>query len=257
MLRPEEAHSALVKSLRVYSPQKPSADQIKQFLDQSMVLDQAEQSNLRTIIFGYNDLTIYHINVGAARYFGATPEEILSVGTPWILGCMEEEQAKTIVTNSPIISGKMSKMKVPEMRNSFNNLVNWRISCPKGNNHRSHFQIFPIMFDENDCPVLGMYIIHDVEPFLIKDIWWCRYKLDDKIFVYHCENGQLTEGDILTPRESEILKLLVEGASSKEIASSLFLSVNTVDNHRRNMLKKTGAVDTSALIHICKLCQMV
>jgi len=44
--------------------------------------------------------------------------------------------------------------------------------------------------------------------------------------------------DILSARETEILKLIAEGKSSKEIAAILYLSIRTVDNHRTNIMKK-------------------
>ena len=119
------------------------------------------------------------------------------------------------------------------------------------------FHSIPVLWDEHNNPLLGMFLIHDLEPFLVDGTWWYRYQIGDRIFTYHSAHPELQETDILTSRELEILKLIAEGASSKEIAASLFLSVNTVDNHRRNMLKKTGAVDTSALIHVCKLCHMI
>ena len=42
----------------------------------------------------------------------------------------------------------------------------------------------------------------------------------------------------LTPREREVIQLLVEGLSSKEIAASLNLSERTVDSHRKNIMRK-------------------
>jgi len=45
---------------------------------------------------------------------------------------------------------------------------------------------------------------------------------------------------MLSEREAEILKLVLEGKSSTEIATLLYLSINTVHTHRRNILKKTG-----------------
>ena len=42
----------------------------------------------------------------------------------------------------------------------------------------------------------------------------------------------------LTEREREILQLLAEGRSSKEIAAHLGVSVKTVETHRRNMMQK-------------------
>jgi two-component system response regulator NreC len=44
--------------------------------------------------------------------------------------------------------------------------------------------------------------------------------------------------DLLTPREKEILQLLVEGSSNKDIAGSLNLSLYTVETHRRNLQSK-------------------
>lgn len=44
----------------------------------------------------------------------------------------------------------------------------------------------------------------------------------------------------LSPREQEILKLVVEGCSNSEIAANLCLSTNTVKSHIRNILNKLG-----------------
>jgi DNA-binding CsgD family transcriptional regulator len=44
----------------------------------------------------------------------------------------------------------------------------------------------------------------------------------------------------LTPREQEILRVLAEGLSVKEIADKLFISPKTVENHRSNIMKKLG-----------------
>lgn len=53
---------------------------------------------------------------------------------------------------------------------------------------------------------------------------------------------------ILTPREKDILKLLAEGYSTKEISSQLFVSINTIETHRKNMLLKTGLRNVAHLI---------
>lgn len=42
----------------------------------------------------------------------------------------------------------------------------------------------------------------------------------------------------LSPREIEIIKLIAQGKSAKEIAKEIFLSLHTVDTHRRNILDK-------------------
>lgn len=54
--------------------------------------------------------------------------------------------------------------------------------------------------------------------------------------------------NLLSPREIEILELVVQGKTSKEIAETLFISKTTVDTHRRNLLDKTGCRSTSELL---------
>jgi DNA-binding NarL/FixJ family response regulator len=49
--------------------------------------------------------------------------------------------------------------------------------------------------------------------------------------------------DILTPRELEVLKLIAEAQSSKEIATELVISIKTVERHRQNILDKLGMSD--------------
>jgi DNA-binding NarL/FixJ family response regulator len=52
----------------------------------------------------------------------------------------------------------------------------------------------------------------------------------------------------LTFREREIIKLIAEGKSSKEIGQLLFISSRTVQHHRANIMKKLGAKKTADLV---------
>lgn len=59
------------------------------------------------------------------------------------------------------------------------------------------------------------------------------------------------EGEVvkkLSPREAEILKVIAEGLTTKEIAEKLFISTRTVETHRVNMLKKLNVKNSAELI---------
>lgn len=56
--------------------------------------------------------------------------------------------------------------------------------------------------------------------------------------------------DLLTEREREVLELLAQGATSKELARRLELSVKTVENHRAHILEKLGATNIAAAIRV-------
>ena len=53
----------------------------------------------------------------------------------------------------------------------------------------------------------------------------------------------------LTPREKQVLKLLVKSLTTKQIAERLFISPRTVDQHRSNLLKKFGKKKTVDLVN--------
>ncbi len=56
-----------------------------------------------------------------------------------------------------------------------------------------------------------------------------------------------TAADSLTPREREVLKLVAEGHTNKEIADFLGISVKTVENHRTNLMRKLDLHDKTEL----------
>jgi DNA-binding NarL/FixJ family response regulator len=88
----------------------------------------------------------------------------------------------------------------------------------------------------------------------------CRAAMRGEAFVYPGAMGaivrdyldRLARGDrvpetVLTPREDEVLKLIAEGRSSREIAALLSISLKTVEKHRSNILARLGMTDRTQL----------
>jgi DNA-binding NarL/FixJ family response regulator len=60
--------------------------------------------------------------------------------------------------------------------------------------------------------------------------------------------GISCEGINISDRETEIITLIAEGFSNKEIAEKLFLSPHTVNTHRKNIMNKIGVNNTAGMI---------
>lgn len=88
----------------------------------------------------------------------------------------------------------------------------------------------------------------------------CRAVLRGEPFLYpggvralireHLERARQGEDhreDLLSPRESEVVKLIAEGHTSREIAETLVLSEKTIERHRENVLEKLGLRDRVGL----------
>ena len=70
-------------------------------------------------------------------------------------------------------------------------------------------------------------------------------------------DGEILEQDILSNREKEILQLLSEGKNIEDIGKLLFISINTVNNHRQNMINRLGTKDATALIQLAKMTRLI
>jgi DNA-binding NarL/FixJ family response regulator len=66
-------------------------------------------------------------------------------------------------------------------------------------------------------------------------------------YLERVRRGERTPVSRLTEREGEVVKLIAEGHSSKEIAKLLTISVKTVERHRANVLQKLGMRDRTEL----------
>lgn len=53
----------------------------------------------------------------------------------------------------------------------------------------------------------------------------------------------------VTPREIEIVKMIAEGMSTRQISFQLFISEHTVHTHRKNILLKLGVRNMAHLVH--------
>ena len=65
------------------------------------------------------------------------------------------------------------------------------------------------------------------------------------------------ETPVLTRREKEVLELIADGMTNNEIAAKLFISVTTVDTHRKNLLAKFDARNIASLIKSAMQMQLI
>jgi len=76
------------------------------------------------------------------------------------------------------------------------------------------------------------------------------HKVVKKLIEFPVKEAKITDAayGTLTPREQEIIRLIAEGLSIKEIALRLFISPKTVENHRANIMGKLDLHSTMELV---------
>ena len=82
-----------------------------------------------------------------------------------------------------------------------------------------------------------IYLFPDVEDTVLSD------------YVTQLQSANsATSSSLLSNREREVLQLIAEGRTSKDIARALYVSPTTVDTHRKNIMKKLGIHTTAGLV---------
>lgn len=106
-----------------------------------------------------------------------------------------------------------------------------------------------LRYTEDPYPaVFGIQVNSDVTE-LMKDLCCMHYLVSEDESCFRPPDEQLLSiGPGFSVRELEILRCISEGLDSEQISQRLFLSVHTVNTHRRNILEKSGNRSTHELV---------
>lgn len=126
---------------------------------------------------------------------------------------------------------------------------NIRILCADGKYKCMLFQCY-LFYSETPIKTVYVFQVHtDIDKYK-KHKNGCHYYSGTDFSIFKFPDEELLQiGNIYTKREFEIIKLIELGLSSEQIAEKIFVSLNTVNVHRGNILKKSGKTRVSELIY--------
>lgn len=113
-------------------------------------------------------------------------------------------------------------------------------------------RVRPYLIDEAGNFAMDLHIIVQLFTPLKSDgyDWNYSFTKDDKTRIFVSKNTPVNREVSLTKKEKEIVKLILDGKESKEVSSSLNISLNTVGTHRKNILRKLGAKNVGEMVKI-------
>jgi DNA-binding CsgD family transcriptional regulator len=115
--------------------------------------------------------------------------------------------------------------------------------------------LFQINLFFNAVPNETVYILMvftDISHIHIAKNTYYHFSENDNSHFRFPDAEMLNPENLFTAREFEIIQLISKGLSSKLIAGRLFLSLHTINTHRRNILKKAGNLSMPELIQAMK-----
>lgn len=110
------------------------------------------------------------------------------------------------------------------------------------------FQVFSFFSESPSKTVYLLLVLTPLTSFKLEKHGYHNYIGQDRAIFRYPDAGLLKIGNVFSDREFEIIKLIASGIGSEQIADKLMVSVNTVNTHRRNILKKTKKSTTHELV---------
>jgi DNA-binding CsgD family transcriptional regulator len=138
-------------------------------------------------------------------------------------------------------------------RKEYKLIFEFRLSDPAGNLYRFLQQCL-VLEQDSIGNIWMVLILNDLIPNKFDNNQLMRRLLHmptGEICLFQDDNKAASK-KLLSKRETEILGLLSQGLQSKEISDKLFISVNTVNNHRQKIIEKLNAENTFEALSFAK-----
>ena len=229
---------------------QPFADELEKDHDYRLTaLRYAQIENGIAVLSDMKANTSYICMGGLAERLGiggrGTSQDIGSIWEEDIFGCIHPEDLEA--KHLEELRFYHFVMSVPsEMRSDYYLHSHLRMKDAEGQYVKILHRMFYLAYDANGCARLALCLYNlsrtDISEHLIINSLTGETIAPE---TYSCEH-------LLSTRECEILRLIERGLMSKEIATELFISINTVNRHRQNILMKLQATNSVEACRIAK-----
>lgn len=215
--------------------------------DQPFVLHMEEELKRAGQFFYIGDLIrlrVLFVSRGYYRFFGQIPAEsypyaVFEASHP------DNKQRHSVARTSLI------RLAQDMYNNNWKKMIlstNLRIQNMHGEYIHLAFQGY-LIYSEIPYPSVFLIMVHtDIGSIVQIKHGYHFYVGTDKSFFSYPTSEKLMTGNVFTDREFEIIKCIAAGLNSKQIAEKLFLSVHTINTHRRNIVTKTNKSSTLELV---------
>ena len=202
------------------------------------------------------DLSFEYISKNMFSCLGLKNETVVKGGMRYFWSRIHPDDLEHwLIALKDLMNYTLSEIHVEE-RKQMSYSWNYRFKNAKGVYVNIIQNTTPLEFDEDIKPIIGL-AHYTVLNSNIKMDMCASAKLLNSNNEYETKYfnnfSQKLISDGISNRERDIIRLLVLNYSSKEIADKLFISSNTVDTHRRNILKKLNISSTGELIGMLKM----
>jgi len=235
------AHQSVVKS---------------QYLDQTIesiktLEDNNIFSNEMVIVHAVQDFKPVYVSKNIEKILGYTQEEFLSWKSVFFkIGAYQQPDFFPNLMKWDRQFNKLCPHKNTKAK-ARSHLCGMRFLCKDGAISRFLIRQESELAENLIMPEFDVLFFLDITHLMKTDDYWMLFETynEKEVFSqFYSKSG--VDNYPITAREKEVLKIIADGKNTKEVARELNISADTVGQHRKNMIRKMMAKDTSALIQL-------
>ncbi len=201
------------------------------------------------------NLAFEYISKNLTACLGMDREELKTKGMKYLWSKMHPDDLEVwLEALNELMTFTLNEIPVSE-RNKMSYTWNYRLKNSKDEYVNVIQNTTPLEFDNKNKPIIGLAHYTVLSNHVEMQVCASAKILNDNNeyeTVYFNNFSQKLLSDGISNRERDIIRLLVLNYSSKEIAKRLNITANTVDTHRRNILKKLKVSSTGEIIGMLK-----
>ena len=219
----------------------------------SLVMDNF-QINTLFMLLDARKMEYLFVSRSTQAVLGFNRDEIIKNGFQWLftlLSPVELAYKKTVVEDIFDFLKTLSREKI------MNSTVKYDIVCHRKDGEKVHLLeelMFPEVNEQGE-PVLISCFLHDISDYVDTEKRQCHIHLhsDEGSQMIFSKNYCVTEKESgpLSHRELQVLEHFSNGLTTSEVANNLFITLNTVKTHRKNILSKLDVHNTSEAVKYC------
>ncbi len=216
-----------------------------------------------SILTIFNHKTYYpEMEVGQVEFWGDMPYQTYGERMKSILGLLHTDYADFPLDSVKWLTTVISAIPFDKKVNMKTHHCCMRFIRTDSKQIRLFSQGIPIQVDESRNFKYTFKYVQNINNLIKRDFphYWIRLSYGEHnefVQTFHSDSKEHSTRDLLSPREKEVLQLIADDMDTKEIAQRLFISINTVGNHRSNMIERLGVRDTTALVQLAKMAGMI
>jgi DNA-binding CsgD family transcriptional regulator len=216
-----------------------------------------------TILTIFNHKTyLPELEVGQEVFWGELQRENYEQKMYNVLSMLHKDYANFPYESVQWLAGIFPQIPFEERVNMKIHHCCMRFIRKDGKEIRLFSQGVPVQLDAERNFRYTLNYVQNINHLVKRDFpyYWIRLSYgqqQNQVQTFHSGTRESAKRDLLSSREKEVLMLIAEDFETKEIAGRLYISSNTVANHRSNMIERLGVRDTTALVQLAKMTGMI